>query len=118
MRAVFPRAPPPAPPRPGEPVPPPPVDRGMLVEEILVVLLLSVLRSAAVASLPRLGAPLAGGVVAAADQSTEFTRQVLGFLFALAPVFLVVHLVRRSGEGVAGIGLSPDRPGAAPGGGG
>jgi hypothetical protein len=97
-------------PRPGEPVRPPTVDRGMLVEEILVVLSLSILRSAAFAILSLLEAPIAGVVVAAADQSTEFTRQVLGFLFALAPVFLVVHLVRRSGEGVAVVGLSSDRP--------
>ena len=110
MRTVVPMQPATDAPRPGEPVPPPPVDRGMLVEEILVVLSLSVLRSAAFAILSLLEAPIAGVVVAAADQSTEFTRQVLGFLFALAPVFLVVHLVRRSGEGVAVIGLSSDRP--------
>ena len=73
----------------------------MLAEEILVVLSLSVLRPAAFAILSLLEAPIAGVVVAAADQSTEFTRQVLGFVFALAPAFLVVHLVRRSGEGVA-----------------
>ena len=82
----------------------------MLAEEILVVLSLSVLRPAAFAILSLLEAPIAGVVVAAADQSTEFTRQVLGFVFALAPVFLVVHLVRRSGEGVAVIGLASDRP--------
>jgi uncharacterized protein len=91
-------------------VPPPPGTRRMLAEEILVVLSLSVLRPAAFAILSLLEAPISGVVVAAADQSTEFTRQVLGFVFALAPVFLVVHLVRRSGEGVAVIGLAPDRP--------
>ena len=31
-------------------------------------------------------------------------------MFGLAPVFLVLHLVRRSGEGVGGIGLAWDRP--------
>jgi membrane protease YdiL (CAAX protease family) len=82
----------------------------MLAEEILVVLSLSVLRPAAFAILSLLEAPVTGVVVAAADQSSEFTRQVLGFIFALAPVFLVVHLVRVSGEGVAVIGLAPDRP--------
>jgi uncharacterized protein len=92
------------------PVPPPPTDRRTLVEEILVVLSLSVLRPAAFAILSLLEAPIAGVVVAAADQSTEFTRQVLGFLFALAPVFLVIHLVRRDGEGIEVIGLSSDRP--------
>jgi uncharacterized protein len=92
------------------PVPPPPTDRRTLVEEILVVLSLSILRSAAFAILSLLEAPIAGVVVAATDQSTEFTRQVFGFVFALAPVFLVVHLVRRDGEGIDVIGLASDRP--------
>ena len=82
----------------------------MLAEEILVVLSLSVLRPAAFAILSLIEAPIAGVVVAAADQSSQFARQVIGFVLALAPVFLVVHLVRRSGEGVAVIGLAPDRP--------
>lgn len=93
------------------PVPPPPLDRRTIVEEILVVLSLSVLRSAAFAILSLLEAPIAGVVVAAADQSTEFARQVLGVVFALAPVLLVIHLVRRSGEGPELIGLRPDEPG-------
>jgi hypothetical protein len=92
------------------PVPPPPGTPRLLAEEILVVLSLSVLRPAAFAILSLLEAPISGVVVAAADQSTEFTRQVLGFIFALAPVFLVAHLVRRGGEGLAVIGLAPDRP--------
>jgi membrane protease YdiL (CAAX protease family) len=108
MRTVVPMQPATDAPRTDTPVPPP--DRRMLAEEILVVLSLSVLRPAAFAILSLLEAPISGVVVAAADQSSEFTRQVLGFVFALAPVFLVVHLVRRSGEGVAVIGLSSDRP--------
>lgn len=99
-------------PRRAAPVPPPPVDRRLLAEEILVVLSLSVLRPAAFAILSLLEAPIAGVVVASGDQSAGFTRQVLGFTFALAPVFLVMHLLRRSGEGVAVIGLTPDRPGS------
>jgi membrane protease YdiL (CAAX protease family) len=110
MRTVVPMQPATDAPRGDPPVPPLPADRRMLAEEILVVLSLSVLRPAAFAILSLLEAPIAGVIVAAADQSTEFTRQVLGFVFALAPVFLVVHLVRRSGEGVAVIGLSRDRP--------
>jgi membrane protease YdiL (CAAX protease family) len=97
-------------PRIDAPVPPARLDRRTLAEETLVVLSLSVLRPAAFAILSLLEAPIAGVVVAAADQSTEFTRQVLGFLFALAPVLLVVHLLRRDGEGIEVIGLSPDRP--------
>jgi membrane protease YdiL (CAAX protease family) len=34
----------------------------------------------------------------------------VGFVFGLAPVYLVLHLVRRSGEGARGIGLSLDQP--------
>jgi membrane protease YdiL (CAAX protease family) len=93
------------------PVPPPPIDRRILVEEIIVVLSLSVLRPVAFAILSLTEAPIAGVVVAAADQSSEVARQLLGIVFALAPVLLVVHLLRRSGEGVEIIGLSADRPG-------
>ena len=98
-----------APPR-DAPVPPPPADGRTLAEEVLVVLWLSVLSRAAFAILSLIEAPISGVVVAAADQSNEFARQVLGFVFGLAPAFLVVHLVRRSGEGVAAVGLEPDRP--------
>ncbi|HEX5936876.1 MAG TPA: type II CAAX endopeptidase family protein [Actinomycetota bacterium] len=94
------------------PVPPPPADRRTLVEEVLVVLWLSVLSRVAGAILSLLEAPLAGVVVAAADQSNAFARQVLGVAVGLAPVFLVLHLVRRSGEGLAGIGLRPDHSSA------
>ncbi len=74
------------------------------------MLSLSVLARAAYAILSLLEAPIAGVVVAAADQSNAFTRQILGFVFGLAPALLVFHLVRRSGEGLAGIGLEADQP--------
>jgi uncharacterized protein len=93
------------------PVPPAPLARRTIVEEVLVVLSLSVLRSAAFAIISLLEAPIAGVVVAAADQSTEFARQIVGFVFAIAPVFLVIHLLRRSGEGVELIGLRDDERG-------
>lgn len=89
---------------------PPPAERRMLVEEILVVLSLSVFARAAFAIMSLIEAPVTGVVVAAADQSNEFTRQLLGFAFGLAPAFLVVHLVRRSGEGIEVVGLAPARP--------
>jgi uncharacterized protein len=92
------------------PVPPPPVGRRMLVEEILVVLSLSILARVAFAILSLVESPIAGVVVAAADQSNAFVRQLLGFFFGLAPVFLVVHLVRRSGEGIGVVGLKSDHP--------
>ena len=92
------------------PIPPPPADRGTLTEEVVVVLMLSLLASAVYAILSLLEAPLAGKIVASANQSTQLARQLAGFVFGLAPVFLVVHLVCRSGEGVAVIGLADDRP--------
>ena len=91
------------------PVPPPIADRRTLAEEVLVVLSLSVLSRAAYAILSLLEAPIAGVVVFAADTSNAFPRQILGFVFGLAPAFLVLHLVRRSGEGVAVVGLGSDR---------
>ena len=92
------------------PVPPAPADRRTLIEEVLVVLALSVLASAVYAILDLLSAPLRGVVVAVGDQSARFSYQLVGFVFGLAPVFLVLHLVRRDGEGLVGIGLQTDRP--------
>jgi membrane protease YdiL (CAAX protease family) len=92
------------------PTPSPPRDRRTLTEEVVVVLMLSLLASAVYAILSLLEAPLAGTVVASANQSTQLARQLAGFVFGLAPVFLVLHLVRRSGEGPGGIGIAFDDP--------
>ena len=86
------------------------MDRRTLVEEVLVVLSLSLLASAVFAVIDLLSAPLRGVTVASVDQSTELARQLAGAVFGLAPVYLVLHLVRRSGEGVETIGLGWDRP--------
>jgi membrane protease YdiL (CAAX protease family) len=90
------------------PAPPPPADRRTLAEEVLVVLALSLLASAVYALLSVLEAPIAGATVASANQDPRFARQLVGFLFGLAPVYLVLHLVRRSGEGTGAIGLAGD----------
>jgi membrane protease YdiL (CAAX protease family) len=87
-----------------------PTDRRWLTEEIVIVLALSLLSSAVFAILNLLQGPLKGGYVASVNQSTMLARQVASFVFGLAPVALVVHLLRRSGEGVATIGLAWDRP--------
>ena len=92
------------------PVPPAPAGRRTLIEEVLVVLALSMLASAVYAVLDLLSAPLKGVVVAVGDQSPRFSYQLVGFVFGLAPVFLVLHLVRRDGEGLVGVGLQTDRP--------
>lgn len=85
-------------------------DRRLLIEEVLVVLSLSLLASAVFALLDLLSAPLRGVYRASVDQSTQFARQVASFVFGLAPAWLVVHLVRRSGEGIEGIGLDLHEP--------
>lgn len=93
-----------------EPVPTPSLPRRTLVEEIFVVLSLSLLASAVFAVISLLEAPLRGRFVASVSQSSILARQLFGTLFGLAPAWLVVYLVRRSGEGVGAIGLSRDRP--------
>jgi membrane protease YdiL (CAAX protease family) len=93
-------------------VPPAPdLPRRILGEEVLVVLALSVLPSAVYAIRSLLREPIAGVVVAAANQSANVLDQFLPFLFGLAPVWLVVHLARRSGEGMRSFGFDGDHPG-------
>ena len=111
MRTVSPMDPGTAVPPRDTPVPPAPADRRTLIEEVLIVLALSVLASAAYAILSLIEAPVSGVVVAAANRSNAFMRQLLAFVFGLAPVFLVLHLVRRSDEGLGVVGLTIDRPG-------
>ena len=76
--------------------------------EILVVLFVSVLASAASAILSLFEAPIKGTVVAAANQSPLFARQLLDFVFGLAPVALVIHLLHRDGDDVGAIGFRWD----------
>jgi len=87
-----------------------PLPRRTLAEETLVVLSLSLLASAVFAILSLLEQPLRGVTKYSVSQSTQLARQVFGSLFALAPVWLVTYLVRRSGEGMGSIGLAWDRP--------
>ena len=88
----------------------PPLPRRTLAEELLIVLSLSLLASAVFSIINLLAAPLRGVTVASVSQSTLLARQVFGALFGLAPVWLVVYLVRRNGEGLGGVGLTWDRP--------
>jgi membrane protease YdiL (CAAX protease family) len=85
------------------------MERRTIIEEVVVVLTLSLFASAVYAIISLLEAPIAGTVVASANQSSDLPRQIAGFVFGLAPVYLVVHLARRTGEGVAGIGMATDR---------
>ena len=86
-----------------------PLPRRTLAEETLVVLSLSLLASAVFAILTLFEFPVEGARVASVSQSTMLARQVLGSVFGLAPVWLVVYLVRRSGEGIHALGLRTDR---------
>jgi membrane protease YdiL (CAAX protease family) len=95
-----------------EPSMAPAFDRRTLREEILVVLTLSLLASAVYAVISLLSAPVRGVRVASVNQNPELARQLVAIAFSLAPVWLVVHLLRRTGEGVGTIGLAWDRPGA------
>jgi membrane protease YdiL (CAAX protease family) len=95
------------------PIPAPPeapLPRRTLAEEALVVLALSLLASAVYAIISVLEAPLRGVTVASVNQSTVLARQVAGVVFGLAPVWLVLYLVRRNGEGAGGIGLDLAEP--------
>jgi len=87
-----------------------PLPRRTLAEETLVVLSLSVLASAVYAIISVLEAPLRGVTVASVNQTTVLARQVAGVVFGLAPVWLVLYLVRRNGEGIGGIGLDAAEP--------
>jgi membrane protease YdiL (CAAX protease family) len=88
----------------------PGIDSRTMREEVLVVLALSLLASAAYAVLDLLAAPLKGVSVATVDQHNELARQIVDVTFGLAPVWLVVHLLRRSGEGPEAIGLTWEQP--------
>jgi membrane protease YdiL (CAAX protease family) len=87
-----------------------PLPQRTLAEETFVVLSLSLLASAVFAVLTLFEFPVEGEHVASVSQTPLLARQVLGSLFGLAPVWLVVYLVRRNGEGVGSIGLATDRP--------
>jgi membrane protease YdiL (CAAX protease family) len=83
-------------------------DARTIRSEVLVVLSLSVLASAAYAIVSLFEAPLRGATVAAADQNPLFANQLIGFVFGLAPVALVLHLLKRDGDGPDAIGLAWD----------
>jgi membrane protease YdiL (CAAX protease family) len=93
------------------PVPPSPVSRRDLVEEVLVVLSLSLLASAVFAIRDLFRERVAKTVVRATQtQAPLLIDQLLPVIFSLPVVWLVFHLVRRSGEGPRAIGLGWDRP--------
>jgi hypothetical protein len=56
----------------------------------------AVVGGAAFAVISFLEAPLKGVTVPSANQSVVLARQIASFVFGLAPVWLVVYLVRRA----------------------
>ena len=93
----------------GEPVPradlPSWVDRRTQWEEVVIVLALSLLPSAIYALITLFEAPIAGVTVRAAFDNVDVVRQVVNVVFGLAPVALVLHIGRRSAEGLSPFGL-------------
>jgi membrane protease YdiL (CAAX protease family) len=75
-----------------------------LREEVAVVLFLSLLASAVYAIISFTQAPLKGVTIHSVPQ-VSFPTQLANVVFGLAPVWLVVYLVRRNGEGLGAIGL-------------
>jgi membrane protease YdiL (CAAX protease family) len=72
---------------------------------VAIVLALSLLQSAVDALLSLLEAPVSRRVAVAVFPSFDLARQLTSIVFALAPVALVVHLIRRSGERWDSFGL-------------
>lgn len=95
-----------APPRPigAGPVLAPP-ERKVVREEVLVVLSLSLLASAVFAVIDLLSHPVTRKVVVRVFPNVQLATQLASIVFALAPVWLVVHLARRSDEGLKPFGL-------------
>src|SRR5213080_3456622 len=88
------------------PVALPPPSRRELVEEVLVVLSLSLLASAVFAVIDLLSAPVRRTVTVRVFANVQLASQVASIVFGLAPVALVRHLIRRSSERLRDFGLA------------
>ena len=82
---------------------------GVLRNEVWLVLALSLLASAVFSLLTLFEAPLRGRTVTL-FANVSLLRQLAGIAFDLVPVLLVAHLLHRSGERVADLGLDTRRP--------
>jgi membrane protease YdiL (CAAX protease family) len=88
-----------------------PAVRRVLTEEVLIVLSLSLLASAVFAVINLLAAPVRRTVTVRVFAEVPLQSQLASIVFSLAPVALVVHLVRRSGERLETFGLGAVRAG-------
>jgi membrane protease YdiL (CAAX protease family) len=93
--------------RAGEPAKAP--ARRVLRDEVLLVLGLSLAASALYALVDLLSAPIRG-VEAPLFANVGLVYQLLNIATSLVPVLLVLHLLGRSGESAASIGLDGSRP--------
>lgn len=82
-----------------------PAARKVLTEEVLVVLSLSLLASAVFAVIDLLSAPVRRTVTVRVFQNVQLATQLASIVFSLAPVALVLHLIRRSRERLESFGL-------------
>ena len=83
--------------------------RRVLRDEVLLVLALSLAASALYAIVDILSAPIRG-VEAPLFANVGLVYQLLNLATSLVPVALVLHLLHRSGESAASIGLDATRP--------
>jgi membrane protease YdiL (CAAX protease family) len=83
--------------------------RRVLRDEVLLVLFLSLAASALYAIVDILSAPIRG-VEAPLFANVGLVYQLLNLATSLVPVALVLHLLHRSGESAASIGLDATRP--------
>lgn len=79
-----------------------------LAEEVLIVLALSLLASAVFAVIDLLSAPVRRTVTVRVFQNVQLATQLASIVFNLAPVALVLHLIRRSRERLESFGLGSD----------
>lgn len=86
-----------------------PSGRKVLTEEILIVLSLSLLASAVFAVINLLSAPVRRTVTVRVFAEVPLASQLASIVFSLAPVALVLHLIRRSGEHLEAFGLGAAR---------
>jgi len=89
--------------------PPGPPGRRVLRDEVLLVLALSLAASALYAIVDILSAPIRG-VEAPLFPDVGLVYQLLNIATSAVPVALVLHLLARSGESAASIGLDTGRP--------
>jgi hypothetical protein len=80
-----------------------------LSEEVVIVLSLTLLQSAVYSLISLLQAPVSGVTVSSADQNNLLLLQLLDFAFGLAPVALVLYLIRQDDEPPSRFGLIPTK---------